>query len=196
MHPHTPRGQSLAFSHLPAGDGATPAVHITTLLKIRSPATVTPSASMLATPTPNRTSTPSRPSLFIAASESPSVNVPRIRLPRSITITRADVGSILRNSLRSVVRTKTNKSRCFDGPSSASAAQTPGGSCCGWRRHRQDSSVRGEWRKFVVAEVVGCYAGGQNQLNSPRITVVLDCLLRTPRIGEPIWPGVRTEVAT
>ena len=33
-------------------------------------------------------------------------------------------------------------------------------------------------------------------LTSPRITVVLDCLRRTPRIGEPIWPGVRTAVAT
>src|SRR6266404_70466 len=34
------------LSHLPAGDGATPAVQITVLLAIRSPATVTPSASI------------------------------------------------------------------------------------------------------------------------------------------------------
>src|ERR1700691_3564770 len=46
------------FSHLPAGEGATPAVHMTTLLAIRSPPTTTPSASIWPTLCPKRTSTP------------------------------------------------------------------------------------------------------------------------------------------
>ena len=59
----------IAFSHRPAGDGATPAVQITVRLAMRSPATTTPSASIASTPWPSRTSTPSRSSRRLAASD-------------------------------------------------------------------------------------------------------------------------------
>jgi len=40
---HPPGAIGLYAEHLPAGDGATPAVQMTVLLAIRSPATTTPS---------------------------------------------------------------------------------------------------------------------------------------------------------
>ena len=46
LNANPPRAIGAALSHLPAGDGDTPAVQITVLLKIRSPPTMTPSASI------------------------------------------------------------------------------------------------------------------------------------------------------
>jgi len=46
LHLDPPRAISLYRQPLPCGDGVTPAVQITALLAIRSPATMTPSSSM------------------------------------------------------------------------------------------------------------------------------------------------------
>ncbi len=101
-----PRSVS-AFSHLPAGDGVTPAVQITVLLVMRSPATITPSSSTLSTVCPKRISTPNFSRWVFTALESCSENVPSGRGPASTSTIRADDGSMRRNSDLNVLRTRS-----------------------------------------------------------------------------------------
>ena len=128
------------LNHFPACDGATPAVQMTVLLAMRSPATITPSLSIDSTAFPSITSTPNFLSRFRAARESPGANVPRGRWPASTRMIRADLGSTRRKSCFSVLsimtaialaistpvgpaptRTNVNRCRCNMGSSSASA---------------------------------------------------------------------------
>src|SRR5215470_744448 len=101
------------FSHFPAGEGATPAVQITVLLAIRSPAITTPSASIKSTLCPSRTSTPNFSSRCFAASERLSENGPKTRGAISTSTTLAEAGSILRKSDLSVFLTKIARAGHF-----------------------------------------------------------------------------------
>src|SRR5580692_6105359 len=95
------------FSHLPAGEGATPAVQMTTLLAIRSPPTTTPSASIWSTLCPKRTSTPRFSNRRLAASESSEARVPKTRGAMSTSTMRVAARLIRRNSAFKLVRTRT-----------------------------------------------------------------------------------------
>src|SRR6478736_6658652 len=164
-----------APNHLPAGEDVTPAVQITVLLAIRSPATMTPSLSIFSTLWPRWISTPSFCRWNSAATDRLGAKVPRtFRAPSSKTI-RAEVGSIRRNSERNDDRTKIAsaganqnegqqiavKIDIFFGLSLLEGAEDFVSNTDGIGQGLQ---ARSKLFKFVVSEITGTNTSRQNKV--------------------------------